>query len=955
MRRRFRMWILLWILLSSYAPLAHPVQAQSADGVPNEQRVPLRGGPMLSAAGPFVSAETAAPEPFSHLMLRWEAGIPAGSALTLEVRASTDQQDWTRWQALVVEDSLWMEQDGPDTYWSDVVDVGQMARFWQVRAITRAAPTGEQPQLRMVSVNTVDAATGPATPQPERAPTLSAAVDKPAVVSRTDWKSPDGQGSRVKPAYYPVNHITVHHTADSGTLSGNEANWASRVRAYWSFHAITRGWGDIGYNYLIDPNGIIYEGRAGGDDAVGFHDTANYGSMGISVIGTYTSSAPTPASQDALVRLMAWKSSQKRIDPLGKSYYYGCAVSKYCYPFNEGAVVPNIAGHRQVTPGHTTCPGDAFMALMPGLRNRVRQMMSATPTQGDNGDLQVDELESSFARSAATWYEATCGAGGHTYYTYATDSASESSNSATWRPRIPATGQYRVFAHVPQGCGLGSPPYASTKAAYRIHSASGDAVKVIDQNTASEWVDLGLYTFAAGTDGAIELSDLTGEAYSQRKVVFFDAIKWVAEDAGTSAELVNVQFAQQRIAAGELLKIQFTVRNNGTSTISGQSPRVDQTASEQLGAVENGYVYDQDECFLGNAQGTYPAHPKETDRFRVTLGMNGWDGTPTRSCVGGTGDAPWRWGINGELAPGQSQTLIGYVRFRTPGTYTLQAGLIQEYNRYFAQNVFAQTVTVTPEQLAPEATAYDGQLAPMAHVYQLGRIPDNFLARTRNALSIAKGTYIGSFAWDGTKLDWGAGGPLGQTDGFVVEQTRIFYAPADGTYTFHTTSDDGSWLWVDGWQVVSNYGIHEEIDISGEIDLKAGPHVVAFKYFDRTGGASAGYTVALPDTAEPVSLPNEMDRMARFGARLASTTGLIIGADDFGGTGVDRIRWQVNDGPWQEQNGALLTVGTLPDGAYTLRYQAVDRAGTASAERTIALAVDPAMQKYRIMLPYIGR
>jgi hypothetical protein len=66
------------------------------------------------------------------------------------------------------------------------------------------------------------------------------------VVSRTGWGSPDGQGSRAQPSYYPVNHLVVHHTADSSTLLPGEPNWAARVRAEWSFHSITRGWGDVG-------------------------------------------------------------------------------------------------------------------------------------------------------------------------------------------------------------------------------------------------------------------------------------------------------------------------------------------------------------------------------------------------------------------------------------------------------------------------------------------------------------------------------------------------------------------------------------------------------------------------------------------------------------------------------------------------------------------------------------
>ncbi|MBC8077868.1 MAG: N-acetylmuramoyl-L-alanine amidase, partial [Chloroflexales bacterium] len=487
-------------------------------------------------------------------MLRWDATVPVTYGLTMQVRASFDGASWTGWGEAPQNPDLWQPADGPNAYWSQTIYAGEGAQFYQVRAVATAAPDGALPVLRSVQVDTVDARFGSAERKAQSAEqadadaaiaavdaamaqdgsalsALRSALSKPGVISRSGWNCPDGQGSRVRPVYYPVNHLVVHHTADANTLSGSEQNWGDRVRAEWSFHTFSRGWGDVGYNYLIAPNGQIYEGRSGGDDAVAFHDTGNYGSMGVVLIGTYATTQPPAAAQESLVGLLAWKADQKDIDPLGRSYYYGCAVSQYCKPYAPGAIVENIAGHRQVTPGHTSCPGDAALAILPSIRNQVRaRMLGGTPTQpppSDNGDLIIDELEAGFARSNATWYEMACGSGGHSFYTYATDRAAQSTNSATWRPTIPATGTYRVYAHVPQNCGLGTPPYASARASYRIRSASGDVTRTIDQNTAEEWVDLGSYSFSAGTDGAVELRDLTGEPYSQRKVIFFDSVKWV--------------------------------------------------------------------------------------------------------------------------------------------------------------------------------------------------------------------------------------------------------------------------------------------------------------------------------------------------------------------------------------------------------------------------------------------
>ena len=81
-----------------------------------------------------------------------------------------------------------------------------------------------------------------------------------------------------------VNKIVVHHTADK--LDGRSDE--EILRAIYAYHAVTRGWGDIGYNYIVGQNGRIYEGRAGGDYVVGAHAAYNnIGSVGISVLGDY--------------------------------------------------------------------------------------------------------------------------------------------------------------------------------------------------------------------------------------------------------------------------------------------------------------------------------------------------------------------------------------------------------------------------------------------------------------------------------------------------------------------------------------------------------------------------------------------------------------------------------------------------------------------------------------------
>lgn len=197
---------------------------------------------------------------------------------------------------------------------------------------------------------------------------VATSVNKPTVVFRIEWGCPDGQGSRWTPQYTTVTHLIVHHSA--GTNSSSD--WAATVRGIWTFHSLTnnggRGWGDIGYNYLIDPNGIIYEGRGGGDNVIGAHFSCqNGGTMGVCMLGTFTSVSPTAAALTSLRRLLAWKAEQRGIDPLGTNYHAGTRL-----------ILPTISGHRHGNPAvpqyactRTSCPGDNLYAQLAVIRTNV--------------------------------------------------------------------------------------------------------------------------------------------------------------------------------------------------------------------------------------------------------------------------------------------------------------------------------------------------------------------------------------------------------------------------------------------------------------------------------------------------------------------------------------------------------------------------------------------------------
>lgn len=188
---------------------------------------------------------------------------------------------------------------------------------------------------------------------------------RPAFVSRTEWGCPWGQtsGPNTLTPTTPT-HLIVHHSFSPGN---NVTDWVAAVRGIWSYHVMSNGWSDIGYNWLIDPNGNIYEGRAwvGSDDNTqGAHFCGfNRNTMGICMLGDFTSITPTDAALKSLVRILAYRASTNNIDVRSTSLHT-----------NSMRTLNNISGHRDGC--STECPGESLYPLLPSLRNRVYALLN---------------------------------------------------------------------------------------------------------------------------------------------------------------------------------------------------------------------------------------------------------------------------------------------------------------------------------------------------------------------------------------------------------------------------------------------------------------------------------------------------------------------------------------------------------------------------------------------------
>ena len=158
-------------------------------------------------------------------------------------------------------------------------------------------------------------------------------------------------------------HLVVHHSAGFNTST----NYKDVVSYYWDFHVNTNGWDDIGYNWLVDPNGIIYEGRGSGVQGSHFSCMNSY-TLGICMIGNFVAQAPTDTAVASLINILAYEAGSYNIDPDGMSTHSTSQLYLY-----------NVCAHRDGNsstapvgcPKGTTCPGDSLYDMLPAIRQKL--------------------------------------------------------------------------------------------------------------------------------------------------------------------------------------------------------------------------------------------------------------------------------------------------------------------------------------------------------------------------------------------------------------------------------------------------------------------------------------------------------------------------------------------------------------------------------------------------------
>ena len=483
-----------------------------------------------AAMGTYLSPILHAPIPFNALFTTWQSSEPATSGLILTMRTAQDNAPWSDWQVIAANEDFTPPDATAvtgDMVTVPAVDVRHTRLQYHIQMSSpqpNAAPT-----LHWLRFTFIDSTHGPraADMRPVTSNTPDADFPKPPVVPRWQWCIDPACNYNSGLEYVSVTHLVVHHTVTGSGVP----DWPSTVRAIWFYHAFNNNWGDIGYNYVIDPNGVIYEGHLGGDDVVGTHaGNANHGSMGAALIGDYSNVDPNNSMVNALANLLAWKADQKGIDVFSASRLPQLGA---CYDpvYNEGGTVcwglPHLMGHRDVFGGlNTQCPGEHMHDLLPWLRQQVADRIGFVSPYTYVEEWLNGADTPIFTKSNANWHNTLdeaggCGSNRHAYFTFSVTDPNQSSNWATYRPDITYSGVYELQAYAPY-CNTGR---AETNGArYQVHHAHGVSTVVVSHEAnVGLWMNLGTYELRADNSGYIYLSDLTSSDAGLG--VWFDAIR----------------------------------------------------------------------------------------------------------------------------------------------------------------------------------------------------------------------------------------------------------------------------------------------------------------------------------------------------------------------------------------------------------------------------------------------
>ncbi len=362
------------------AVLPHPVAGSL-------QRIALSSRGTRSGS-PVIAATRHTTDPFDLVGATWRSGASPAGRLEVKVRHGST---WSRWHRLAADDggasagsvdaatAAARRTVAVTPLWVGAGADAVRARIVSSAGAVRRAPVG----VHLILINGGQSpADSPAATARLRSVVKSPA-GRPFIYTRRDWGAQESLRQRNrqvgcgKPKYASTLKVAfIHHTDTPNGYS--RAAVPAIIRSMYRYHVLVHGWCDIGYNFLVDRFGRIWEGRYGGMNrpvigaqAGGF----NVGSLGVGMIGTFNSVAPDRAMRNAVVRLLAWRLAISYRDPTGRETLKATHFNQARYRAGRQVPFQVVSGHRNAD--FTDCPGTRGYAALPGIRRAVMARIRA--------------------------------------------------------------------------------------------------------------------------------------------------------------------------------------------------------------------------------------------------------------------------------------------------------------------------------------------------------------------------------------------------------------------------------------------------------------------------------------------------------------------------------------------------------------------------------------------------
>lgn len=358
-------------------------EAQEPEGVHSDHHDHHEVAPLESAEDADLAALSALErtERFTVAGVTWDASTT--EQVTEVVVRIREDGTWGEWTSLPASENLAVSaRAGTEPIASAGAD-GIQAR---VRTLSGTAPSGMRVELIDAGASAADAAAVSVAAPAGAAAAANGYEIKPAVVTRKKWGADEslrrGWGTPDQSAV--LNAMYVHHTVNSNSYA--KADGPKLVRGIYAYHTKSMKWPDIGYQFLVDKYGTVYEGRYDAIDTLPIGAQAggyNTTTIGISAIGNLETAQPSAQMVTAISRVLAWKAYQHGLDPTGTARLHTGISTKsgvHAKP-GETITVNVIQGHRDTN--ITACPGKYLYAKLPAIRSTVKKLVDqATATHG---------------------------------------------------------------------------------------------------------------------------------------------------------------------------------------------------------------------------------------------------------------------------------------------------------------------------------------------------------------------------------------------------------------------------------------------------------------------------------------------------------------------------------------------------------------------------------------------